>query len=169
MHKVSVYISGTTLSSLTVLMLLKTFLFQGLLWNCLFFSKALLRTFLVICPRPKLCFCTPSILFTTYLAFNQINCHFWVTIILLVDFMYLTRCLLLKVHMSLIFSYKWQGRLFPPHGLNLPTSSNSGNCHLTKCVFKFLYFWNQSEECQEILSYAHRQMQEWHVILLKSF
>ena len=31
-----------------------------------------------------------------------------------------------------------QGGLFTPHGLDLPTSSKSGNRDLTKCAFKFL-------------------------------
>ena len=31
-----------------------------------------------------------------------------------------------------------KGGLFTPHGLDLPISSKSGNCDLTKCDFKFL-------------------------------
>ena len=46
--------------------------------------------------------------------------------------------LLLKLIVSFIFSYKGQGGLFPPHGLDLPTLSKSGNCHLTKFNFRFL-------------------------------
>ena len=46
--------------------------------------------------------------------------------------------LLLKVNVSFIFSYKGQGGLFPAHGLDLPTLSRSGNCHLTKFSFRFL-------------------------------
>ena len=46
--------------------------------------------------------------------------------------------LLLKVHTAFIFSHKWQGNNFPPQCLDLPISSKSGNCYLTKCAFKFL-------------------------------
>ena len=43
-----------------------------------------------------------------------------------------------KVQVSFRFSHKWQGGIFPPHCLGLPTSFKSGICDLTKCAFKFL-------------------------------
>ena len=108
---------------------MKTFLFQSLLWNCLFVQKLSLRTLIIICPRSKLCFCTASILLTTYLTFYQL----YFLSILCTSF----KCLLLKVHVSFKFSHKLRGGIFPPHSLDLPTSIKSGNCDLTKCI-KFL-------------------------------
>ena len=36
--------------------------------------------------------------------------------------------------------YDWQGGLFPPHGLHLPTSVISRSAALTKCELKLLLF-----------------------------
>ena len=119
--------------SIWTVMLMKTFPFLSLLWNCLFVLKRSLRTLLVICPRLKLCFCTSSTLLTTYFTLYQINCHFWVTIVLPVILCTSFKSLLLKVHLSFIFSHKWQGSIFLHKAWTyLPTLSKSGNCDLTK-------------------------------------
>ena len=121
---------------------MKTFLFQSLLWNCLFVHKLSLCTPIVISPRSKLFFCTASLFLTTYLTFYQINCHLELQLYFLLNLCTSFKCLLLKVHVSFIFSHKWQRGIFPPHGLVLHTSSKSGHCDLTKCAFKFLLTLN---------------------------
>ena len=104
-----------------------------------------MSTFIALCPWPKLSFHTTSILSNINLTFHQINNHFWITIIIVVNSIHL-KYLLLNLHESFILLHKWLGGLFPLHGLDMPISSISSNCDLTKWSLKFLLFLKSINE-----------------------
>ena len=123
------------------IMLVKTFLVAGLVWQYLFFPKIMMRAFMVVSSSTKFCHGTTIILLSTNPTFYQIYYHFRITVkvfLYLVNFVWMftfkSTCIFMLLH-------NWQGGLFPPHGSHLPTSLISGRAALTKCDFKFLLFF----------------------------
>ena len=62
--------------SICTAMFMKTFLFQGLLWNCLFFHTLSCVHLQLLALGINFVFLLPVFVLTTCPAFYQINCHF---------------------------------------------------------------------------------------------
>ena len=120
-----------------VIMLLVT----GLVWQFLFFPKITMCAFIVIGSSTKYCRGSTILLLSANPAFYQIYHHLRIT---LNFFLYLINFVLMFTFKNtcIFYVYNWQGGLFAPHGLHLPTSVISRRGALTKCEFVTVFETN---------------------------
>ena len=128
-----------------------------------------MRAFIFVSSSPKFSHDTTIVFLSANPTFYQIYYHFRVTVkvfLYLINFIWMFT---LKVLLFFMLLHDWQGELFPPHGMHLPTSLISGRVVLIKFGFKLLLFLKPIIGLQEILFYELHHKPGLHVILSTDF